>query len=153
MCLRLDEFSWIVDAENLNFNVINPIDPQHDTCEAVRLTGGAHSRVEASITSSTSPPYVAKQLTALFHTQPLYISLGCHTVLIPVKSQPSTRSIWPRSPTRLGIRPQDVGLLYKYSLGHCIAFLLLLDASLLSQADITHYSQLLIRQHSTKLLT
>ena len=32
-------------------------------------TGGAHSRVEASITSPTSPPYVAKQLTVLFHTQ------------------------------------------------------------------------------------
>ena len=31
-------------------------------------TGGAHSRVEPSITSPTSPPYVAKQLTALFHT-------------------------------------------------------------------------------------
>ena len=35
-------------------------------------TGGAHSRVQASITSPTSPPYVAKQLTALFHTQPLF---------------------------------------------------------------------------------
>ena len=35
-------------------------------------TGGAHSRVEASITSPTSPPYVAKQLTVLFHTQPLF---------------------------------------------------------------------------------
>ena len=33
-------------------------------------TGGAHSRVEASITCPTSPPYVTKQLTALFHTQP-----------------------------------------------------------------------------------
>ena len=39
-------------------------------------TGGAHSRVEASITSPTSSPYVAKQLTALFHTQPPYSSLG-----------------------------------------------------------------------------
>ena len=29
------------------------------------------------------------------------------------------------------------------------AFLLLLDASLLSQADVTHYSQLLTLQHST----
>ena len=34
-------------------------------------TGGAHSRVEAYIASPTSPPYVGKQLTALFHTQPL----------------------------------------------------------------------------------
>ena len=32
-------------------------------------TGGAHSRVQVSITSPTSPPYVAKQLTVLFHTQ------------------------------------------------------------------------------------
>ena len=43
-------------------------------------TGGAHSRVEASITSPTSLPYVAKQLTALFHTQPPFSSLGCQTV-------------------------------------------------------------------------
>ena len=34
-------------------------------------TGGAHSRVLASIASPTSPPYVGKQLTAPFHTQPL----------------------------------------------------------------------------------
>ena len=33
-----------------------------------------------------------------------------------------------------------------------VAFLLLLDASWLSQAGITHYSQLLTLQHSTKLL-
>ena len=39
-------------------------------------TGGAHSQVEASITSPTSPPYVAKQLTARFHTQPPFSSLG-----------------------------------------------------------------------------
>ena len=38
---------------------------------------------------------------------------------ILVKAQPSTRSTWPRSPTRLGIRPRDLGLLNKYSLGHC----------------------------------
>ena len=31
----------------------------------------AHSRVLAYIASPTSPPYVVKQLTALFHTQPL----------------------------------------------------------------------------------
>ena len=36
-------------------------------------TGGAHSQVEASITSPISPPYVAKQLTVLFPTQLLYM--------------------------------------------------------------------------------
>ena len=125
-----------------------------------KLSGSREGLIHEWKQALLAPPlpfmHVAKQLTALFHTQPLYISLGCHTVAqlrTLVKAQPSTRSIWPRSPTRLGVRPQDVGLLYKYSLGHCIAFLLLLDASLLSQADITHYSQLLTRQHSTKLLT
>ena len=50
---------------------------------------------------------------------------------ILVKAQPSTRSTWPRSPTRLGIRLRDLGLLNKYSLGYCMwPFLLLLDASL-----------------------
>ena len=38
---------------------------------------------------------------------------------ILVKAQPSTRSIGPRSTTRLGIRSQDLGLPNKYSLGHC----------------------------------
>ena len=41
------------------------------------------------------------------------------TLHILVKAQPSTRSTWPRSPTRLGIQPRDLGLLNKYSLGHC----------------------------------
>ena len=90
-------------------------------------TGGAHSRVEAIITSPTSPPYVAKQLTALFPTQPLFSSLGCRSVVPTiyctfywVKAQPSSRSTGPRSPnTRLGIRSQDLGLPNEYSLGHC----------------------------------
>ena len=38
---------------------------------------------------------------------------------ILVKAQPSTRSTWPQSPTRLGIRSQDLGLPNEYSLGHC----------------------------------
>ena len=41
---------------------------------------GAHSRVEAYIASSTSPPYVSKQLTALFHTQPLFTISVCSNV-------------------------------------------------------------------------
>ena len=103
--------------------------------------------------SPTSPPYVAKQLTALFHTQPPFSSLGWQSVAPTIncvfwliKAQPSTQSTWPRSPTRLGIRPRDLGLLNKYIL---VAFLLLLDTTLLSQAGITHYSQLLTLQHST----
>ena len=35
----------------------------------------AHSRVAAYITSPTSPPYVSKQLIALFHPQPLLTDL------------------------------------------------------------------------------
>ena len=38
---------------------------------------------------------------------------------ILVKAQPSTRSTRPRSPTRLGIRSQDLGLPNEFSLGHC----------------------------------
>ena len=40
-------------------------------------------------------------------------------VTIPVKAQPSTRSTGPQSPTRLGIRSQDLGLPDEYSLGPC----------------------------------
>ena len=38
---------------------------------------------------------------------------------ILVEAQPSTRSTGPRSPTRLGIRSQDLGLPDEYSLAHC----------------------------------
>ena len=38
--------------------------------------GGAHLCVETRITSPTSPPYVPKQLTALFHTQPFFSFFG-----------------------------------------------------------------------------
>ena len=38
---------------------------------------------------------------------------------ILVKAQASTQNTLPRSPTRLGIRLRDLGLLNKYSLGHC----------------------------------
>ena len=122
-------------------------------------TGGAHSRVEASITSLTSPPYVAKKLTALFHTQPLFSFLVYCTVVytndilrILVKAQPSTRSSGPQSPT-IGLAYDRKTWAYTVStVLATVAFLLLLDTSLLSQAGITHYSQLLTLQHSTKLL-
>ena len=86
--------------------------------------GGVHSRVEASITSPTSAPYLAKQLTALFNTNTLQLpSLLRRTtddiLRILVKAQPCTRSTGPRSPTRLGIRSQDLALADEYSLGHC----------------------------------
>ena len=55
--------------------------------------------MEVSITSPTSPPYVAKQLTVLFHTQPLFSFLvygnvrSTNDILrILVKAQPGTRS-------------------------------------------------------------
>ena len=64
----------------------------------------------AYIASPISPPYVGKQLTTLFHTQPMLKCLVlqyCSTngkLRILVKAQPSTPSTWPLSPTRLGIR-------------------------------------------------
>ena len=58
-------------------------------------TGGAHSRVEASITSPTSPPYVAEQFTALFHTQPLLDVLYC-TVKASLRLEAAKRPRWPR---------------------------------------------------------
>ena len=47
----------------------------------------------------------------------LYRTSGKLRIL--VKAQPSTWSTWPPSPTRLVIRPRDLGLLNKYSLSHC----------------------------------
>ena len=62
---------------------------------------------------STSPHTATNQLPWL---------TDCSTIdklRILVKAQPSTQSTWPRSPTRLGIRLQDLGLLNKHSFGHC----------------------------------
>ena len=58
------------------------------------------------------------------HTAPLQLSSqrqrSTNDILrILVKAQPSTRSTGPRSPTRLGIRSQHLGLPNEYSLGHC----------------------------------
>ena len=59
--------------------------------------GGANSRVQAYIASSTSPPYVSKQLTTLFNTQQM--STTCvqqcstdDTLCILVKAQASTEA-------------------------------------------------------------
>ena len=70
-----------------------------------------------------------------------------HCESLATRDYPST---WPLSPTRLGIWPWHLGLSNEYTLGHW-AFLLLPDTNLLPQAGITHYSQLLTWQHSTKL--
>ena len=64
-------------------------------------------------THGSVPHTTAPQRSALLHSNNNGIS---H---IPVKAQPSTRSIGPRSTTRLGIRSQDLGLPNEYSLGHC----------------------------------
>ena len=88
-----------------------------------------------------------KHSSAFFSTA----SYNQRYLCILVKAQPSTRSTGPRSPTRLGIRSQDLGLPDEYSLA-TVAFLLLVDASLLSQGGFMHYSQQLTLQHSTNLL-
>ena len=72
---------------------------------------------------------------------------------ILVKAQPSTQNTLPRSPTRLGIRLRDLGLLNKYSLGHCgfsAASTCIYKLAFTSR----HYALLAILtlQHSTKLL-
>ena len=67
---------------------------------------------------------------------------------ILVKAQPKTQSIWPQSPTRLGIHLACETWTYPMnSVLVIVAFLLLLDTSLLSKA--THSYMTL--QHSIKL--
>ena len=67
---------------------------------------------------------VKKTHSSVPHTATVDISFlqHCSTngkLCIPVKAQPSTPSTWPLSPTRLGIRPRDLGLPNEYTLGHC----------------------------------
>ena len=123
-------------------------------------TGGAHSRLLVHIASSTSPPYVGTQLTALFHTQPLLKCLvygnAAQTVNCVFWLKPSLhpKHLITVTNYRLGIRPRDLAWVYVMNtLSATVAFLMLLpDTNLLPQAGITHYSQLLTRQHSFKLL-
>ena len=74
--------------------------------------GGDHSRLLAYIASSTFLPYVSKQLTALFHTQPLlkYLvySIAAPTVNCAFSVVKALQS--PGHTTRLDIRPRDLGL-------------------------------------------
>ena len=53
--------------------------------------GGGHSQVEANITSPTSPPYVAKQLMALFHSSALLDTGGA--VLIQFQKYVQNRTV------------------------------------------------------------
>ena len=69
-------------------------------------------------------PLMSHTHSSVPHTTPLELSSlrqhGTNDILrILVKVQPSTRSTRPRSPTRLGIRSQDLGLPSEFSLGHC----------------------------------
>ena len=86
-----------------------------------------------------------------------FLSMATYTVVyqrymrILVKAQPSTKAPG---------HDHLLGLAYDRKTWACpmstvlatVAFLLLLDTSLLSQAGTMHYSQLLTLQHSTKLL-
>ena len=89
--------------------------------------------MEAYIVSPTTSPYVGKQLTVLFHTQPLL------KYLVYSNAAPGQHlKHWLQSPTRLGIRLSDLDLPTEYSLGLSAASI----HRFASQVGITHYSQL-----------
>jgi len=109
--------------------------------------GGAHSQVEAYIASPTSPPFVGKQLTALFHTQPpltsLVYSIAAPTVNCVFQLKPCPALQAPGHCHPLGLAYSRETWAYPTeTLLASVAFLLLLDTNLLPQAGITHYSQL-----------
>ena len=74
----------------------------------------------------------------MFHTQPLFSCLVYWSIIITLHILAQYSKHQATVTYRLGIQPQDLGLPNKYSLGHGMAFLLLLDTNLLSQAGITH---------------
>ena len=118
----------------------------------------AHSRLLVHIASPTSHPYVGTQLTALFHTQPplkcQFYGIATQTVncaFHAVKAQPASQA--PGHCHQLGLAyGRETWVYPTNTLSAAVAFLLLPDTNLLPQAGITHYSQLLTRQHSTKFL-
>ena len=119
--------------------------------------GGAHSRVEASITRPTSAPYLAKQLIALFHIQTLF-SFLLYCIAVPtiycafyLKSSPALNALDHGHLLGLAYDRKTWAYLMSTVLA-IVAFLLLVDSSLLSQGGFMHYSEQLTLQHSTKLL-
>ena len=112
--------------------------------------------MEASITSPTSAPLLAKQLTVLFHTQTLFSFLYC--IVVPtiyctfwLKPSPALGALGHGHLLGLGYDRKTRAYPMSTVLA-TVAFLLLLDTSLLSQGGIMHYSQQLTLQHSTKLV-
>ena len=116
--------------------------------------GGAHSRLLVHIASPTSPPLCRYTTHSSFpHTATVEMPFLWHCstngkLRILVKAQPA-----PQAPGHC----HQLGLAYGretwlYPTNTLSAFLLLPDTNFIPQAGITHYSQLLTRQHSTKLL-
>ena len=120
--------------------------------------GRGSSRLLVHIASPTSPPYVGTQLTALFHTQAATVEMPflwhCSTngkLRILIKARPAPQA--PGHCNQLGLAyGRETWVYPTNTLSATVAFLLLPDTNLLPQAGIMHYSQLLTRQHSTKLL-
>ena len=120
--------------------------------------GRGLSRLLVHIASPTSPRYVGIQLTALFHTQALlkcpFYGIAAQTVNCAFQLKPTACTPSTGHRHQLGLAYGHETWLYPTNtLSATVAFLLLPDTNLLPQAGITHYSQLLTRQHSTKLLS
>ena len=121
-------------------------------------TGEAHSRLLVHIASPTSPPYVGTQLrdSSVPHTATVEMPFLWHCstngkLRILVKAQPAPQA--PGHCHQLGLAyGRETWVYPTNTLSATVAFLLLPDTNLLPQVAITHYSQLLTRQHSTKLL-
>ena len=121
-------------------------------------TGGAHSWLLAHIASPTSPP-LCRYIT---HSSVPHTAMHCWNAFLRhcstngklctlVKAQPAPQA--PGHCHQLGLAYGRKTWLYPTNtFSATVAFLLLPDTNLLPQAGITHYSQLLTRQHSTKLL-
>ena len=121
------------------------------------FTGGAHSRLLAHIASPTSPPlcrYTTHSSVPHTATVEMPCLRHCSTngkLRILVKAQPAPQA--PGHCHQLGLAYSCETWVYPTNtLSATVAFLLLPDTNLLPQAGITHYSQLLTRQHYTKLL-
>ena len=107
--------------------------------------GGSHSQVEGYIASPTFPLcwYTIHGFVPHTTTVDIFCVHHCSTnnkLGILVRAQLRTQSTWPLSPTRLAIWLRDLGptqRIHSWSLH--VAFLLLLDTNLLSQAGL-HYS-------------
>ena len=113
-------FATTLGMDNFDCTKMNAHFPKFTAC----LREGLIHEWKQALLAPPLPLILLTTHGSVPHTNTVQVSSLLHRTTndilrILVKAQPNTRSAGPRSPTRLGIRSQDLGLPKEYSLAHC----------------------------------